>query len=327
MMKCSGLACARILLTASIGTLAVTLAPPSVRGGVLLQGYYQQRNGAGVPSPADGAHPGGDSPTDFWWDHLAKQAKALREAGFTALWVPPVWKGASGTFSVGFDVFDDYDLGSKNQKGTLPTRYGTREQLERCVAIFRANGATITVDTGFGPNVKLHDYTGHSGDVQTDGGGQATIAIPRNTNGLGYVCYSRDGIGGAFPIEARDVTQDYEGAGDLDIQPADNTAFVQVCRVFVDSGQTIKGELRFDATGWTNDTSITLEIDGPGGGKITSRDFDKNTAQGTSISANAAETGFYTWRIRSAGTPATNSRPAYKLTATYRAPRELQAGQ
>ena len=133
-------------MAASIGTLLVTLAPPAVRGGVLLQGYYQQRNGAGVPSPADGAHPGGDSPADFWWDHLALQAKALREAGFTAIWLPPVWKGASGTFSVGFDVFDDYDLGSKNQKGSLPTRYGTREQLERCVAIFRANGIDVYID-------------------------------------------------------------------------------------------------------------------------------------------------------------------------------------
>ena len=106
MMKCSRLTFAGALLAASIGTLLVTLAPPAVRGGVLLQGYYQQGN-AGVPSPADGAHPGGNSPTDFWWDHLAKQAKALREAGFTAVWLPPVWKGASGTFSVGFDVFDD----------------------------------------------------------------------------------------------------------------------------------------------------------------------------------------------------------------------------
>ena len=49
----------------------------------------------------------------------------------------------------------------------------------------------ITVDTGFGANVTLHDYTGHSGDVQTDGNGQVTITIPKNTNGLGYVCYSR----------------------------------------------------------------------------------------------------------------------------------------
>ena len=188
------------------------------------------------------------------------------------------------------------------------------------------NGATITVDTGFGPNVKLHDYTGHSGDVQTDGGGQATISIPRNTNGLGYVCYSREGIDAGFPIDARDVTQDYEGAGDLDIQPADNTAFVQVCRVFVDSGRPIKGELHFDTTGWTNETSITLEIDGPDGTKITSRDFDNDTAQGTAISANAAQTGFYTFKIRSANTPAANPKPSFKLTATYRAPQELAPG-
>ena len=84
---------------------------------------------------------------DFWWDHIAKQAKALREAGFTAVWLPPVWKAAGGASSVGFDPFDDYDLGSKNQKGTIPTRYGTREKLERCVAILRANGLDVYIDT------------------------------------------------------------------------------------------------------------------------------------------------------------------------------------
>ena len=98
-------------------------------------------------------------------------------------------------------------------------------------------GHTITVDTGFGANVKLHDYTGHSGDVQTDGNGRVTITIPKNTNGFGYVCYSRAGIGGPFEVAGQDVTQDYEGAQDLDIKPADNTTFVQVCRVFVAAGQ------------------------------------------------------------------------------------------
>ena len=102
---------------------------------------------------------------------------------------------------------------------------------------------------------------------------------------------------------------------------------MQVCRVFVDTGQPIKGELHFDTTGWTSDTSITLELDGPDGTRITSRAFDKNTTQGTAISGNAAETGFYTWKIRSAATPATIPQPSYKLTATYRAPRALKPGQ
>jgi alpha-amylase len=123
------------------------------------------------------------------------------------------------------------------------------------------------------------------------------------------------------------VTQDYEGAQDLDIKPADNTAFIQVCRVFVAAGRPIKGALHFDTTGWTNQTSITLELDGPDGTKIASRDFDKGTTPGTAISANAGQTGFHTFKIRSADTPAANLKPSYKLSATYRAPQELKPGQ
>src|SRR5258708_19203935 len=110
--------------------------------GVLLQGFYFAPGKiAGVPSPLDG-----DKTIPFWWDHLAAQANVLRKAGFTAIWLPPPQKGASGSFSTGYDGFDDYDLGSKDQKWTIPTRYGTREQLERCAAIFRANGIDLYVD-------------------------------------------------------------------------------------------------------------------------------------------------------------------------------------
>ncbi|HXU82517.1 MAG TPA: alpha-amylase family glycosyl hydrolase [Polyangia bacterium] len=106
----------------------------------MLQAFYRIGTG-GVPSPADGD---GDIP--WWWDHLAAQARDLREVGFTAVWLPPVQKGASGTFSVGYDVYDDYDLGAKPQMGTKPTRYGTREQLARCVAMMRRNGLDVYLD-------------------------------------------------------------------------------------------------------------------------------------------------------------------------------------
>jgi alpha-amylase len=107
-----------------------------------LQGFYFGPGRVqGVPSPLDG-----DKTIPFWWDHLAAQANMLRRAGFTALWIPPPLKGASGSFSSGYDAFDDYDLGNKDQKGTVPTRYGTREQLERCIAVMRANGIDVYVD-------------------------------------------------------------------------------------------------------------------------------------------------------------------------------------
>jgi alpha-amylase len=99
--------------------------------GVLLQGFFFD-----VKSASAGP----------WWDHLAGQAQDLGKAGFTAIWLPPPLKGASGGLSNGYDPFDDYDLGSKNQKGTVPTHYGTREELERCAAMMRANGIDVYID-------------------------------------------------------------------------------------------------------------------------------------------------------------------------------------
>jgi alpha-amylase len=110
--------------------------------GVLLEGFFfGPGKVAGVPSPADG-----NVATPWWWDHLASQANDFARAGFSAIWLPPPLKGASGTFSSGYDVFDDYDLGSKDQKGTVPTRYGSRERLQRCIAMLRANGIDVYVD-------------------------------------------------------------------------------------------------------------------------------------------------------------------------------------
>ena len=59
--------------------------------GVLLQGFYKMLPNQAVPSPADG-----DPSVPWWWDHLAAQARDFRRAGFTAIWLPPVLKSASG---------------------------------------------------------------------------------------------------------------------------------------------------------------------------------------------------------------------------------------
>jgi alpha-amylase len=99
--------------------------------GVLLEGFF-----FGLVS----------GPGKFWWDHLAGQAHDLGTSGFTAIWLPPPLKGNSGGLSNGYDPFDDYDLGSKDQKGAIPTRYGTREALQRCAAMMRANGIDIYID-------------------------------------------------------------------------------------------------------------------------------------------------------------------------------------
>ena len=114
--------------------------------GVLLQGFYKKQPGVAVPSPADG-----DLSIPFWWDRIASEANAFRKAGFTAVWLPPVLKTKSGVGpkADGYGAFDDYDIGSRDQKGPRGktfTRFGEREQLQRCVAILRANNLDVYLD-------------------------------------------------------------------------------------------------------------------------------------------------------------------------------------
>jgi alpha-amylase len=85
--------------------------------GVLLQGFFKLLPNNALPSPADGKP---DVPR--WWDHLAAQARALSLAGFSAVWLTPLLKSASGASpgADGYGPFDDYDVGSKKQKGSIP---------------------------------------------------------------------------------------------------------------------------------------------------------------------------------------------------------------
>ncbi len=576
--------------------------------GVLLQGFYKFGPNRAVPSPADG-----DPRTPWWWDHLAAQARALNLAGFTAVWLPPVLKTASGSGpgADGYGPFDDYDIGSRNQKGSVPTRYGTREQLQRCVAILRANGLdvyldmvehqrigdvtpfvfrypgangtpnagrfpknpsnfvpqvprdpnlggpvaddfafgrelapinarppryvfdnlvaagdwltraldaqgyrvddvkglstdflfpfltsksmadkfavgeffdgnralvndwifnphgmrgrasafdfplrfilaamcnnpgrfnmadldhaglggisplnavtfvenhdtdlnepvvtnkilayayiltsegypavfykdystdpgcfglkphidnliwihevlasggalqrwkdfdvfayermggphllvalnndpggprTIRVDTGFGANVGLHDYTGHAGDVATDGSGAVTLTVPANRNGLGYVGYSRQGQDRALNPGSHGVTQDFEGAADLDLSPCANGKTVPIGRVWCAAGSPIEATPDLDRTGWSANTRVAFELLGRDAAPKAAVTVTQASPRGATLRATAGAEGFYTLRVGASDLPASNPETAYKLSVRYTAPREF----
>jgi hypothetical protein len=89
----------------------------------------------------------GDPATPWWWDHLAAQASDLRAAGFAAVWLPPVLKTAFGSKPAadGHAPFDDYDIGSRNQKvRCLPVmaRASSCSAVSRCCAtgVLRRSG-------------------------------------------------------------------------------------------------------------------------------------------------------------------------------------------
>lgn len=80
------------------------------------------------------------------WRRLGERALALKEAGINMVWLPPAYKGAAGKSSVGYDVYDMYDLGEFDQKGTVATKYGTREDYLAAVKALQANGIAVLCD-------------------------------------------------------------------------------------------------------------------------------------------------------------------------------------
>lgn len=80
------------------------------------------------------------------WERCAAQAARLKEAGINMVWLPPAYKGAAGGSSVGYDVYDMYDLGEFDQKGSVRTKYGTREAYLTAVKTLQEQGIEVLCD-------------------------------------------------------------------------------------------------------------------------------------------------------------------------------------
>ncbi len=97
--------------------------------GVLLQGFHWETVASGS-----------------LWTTLASRATELAERGFTSVWLPPVYKGAGGKEDVGYGVYDLFDLGEFDQKGSVRTKYGTKDELIACIAALQAAGLGVVAD-------------------------------------------------------------------------------------------------------------------------------------------------------------------------------------
>ena len=80
------------------------------------------------------------------WTQLKEDARHLHDVGVTSVWIPPAYK-ADEQQDEGYAVYDLYDLGEFDQKGTVRTKYGTRQELEEAIAALHANGISVYIDT------------------------------------------------------------------------------------------------------------------------------------------------------------------------------------
>ncbi|MBS1728999.1 MAG: hypothetical protein JST51_19950 [Armatimonadetes bacterium] len=77
---------------------------------------------------------------------MMKRLPEVVQAGYGAIYLPPPSKSGGGTFSVGYNPIDHFDLGDRLLSGTVRTRYGTTEELIDLVKEAKRFGLEVYCD-------------------------------------------------------------------------------------------------------------------------------------------------------------------------------------
>src|SRR4028119_1940280 len=106
-----------------------------------------------APSPARGVmfqyFEWNNRPDGTLWRELAGRARELRNLGTTAVWLPPAYKSMDGPHGTGYAAYDLYDLGEFDQKGSVRTKYGTKDEFLEAVCAVQAAGMHAYADVVF----------------------------------------------------------------------------------------------------------------------------------------------------------------------------------
>ena len=175
------------------------------------------------------------TPNGVWYDTLSTQAAGLAEMGIDAVWFPPPSKG-DGQLNVGYTPYDYYDLGEYDSQsgdrtsGTgafVPTRYGTRAQLENAMEAFQSRGIEVYADIvvnhrsggNLEPNPFAEYYTNRDGGSLFSPDGENTFTAFPLTHGSGRIAWDI-GEGGEFfypnAVRNPDNTDDFFADNQID---------------------------------------------------------------------------------------------------------------
>lgn len=80
------------------------------------------------------------------WEDAVRETARLGELGISSVWLPPACKGTGGDQTIGYDIYDLFDLGEFDQKGAVATRYGTKEQYLGAIKTFHDHGIQVYAD-------------------------------------------------------------------------------------------------------------------------------------------------------------------------------------
>ena len=91
------------------------------------------------------------------WEKVRTQASYLETIGITSIWLPPAYKCIGGKNDTGYAVYDLYDLGEFNQKGSIETKYGTKQEYIDAIKTLKGNGLSVIADIVFNHRMGADD--------------------------------------------------------------------------------------------------------------------------------------------------------------------------
>lgn len=115
----------------------------------------------------------------FWYDTLKAKIPAMKTAGIRALWMPPPSKGNWGISDMGYGIFDHYDLGAYNQKGSTETRFGSKAELLSLIGTAHSTAGGAPYMEVYADVILNHIY-GNNTDAEESGDNPAVKAYVFN---------------------------------------------------------------------------------------------------------------------------------------------------
>jgi len=126
-------------------------------------------------------------PIGDWYNLINSKVADWAESGVNRIWLPPVSKGQSGMFSMGYDPSDYFDVGEFEQHGTVETRFGSRAELETLIDNAHNNNLEVIADI-----VMSHNSGGGREDHPLREGDNEVFTLFNEENGNASGKFNRD---------------------------------------------------------------------------------------------------------------------------------------
>ena len=147
------------------------------------------------------------------WNTIDRRAADIFDAGYGALWTPPPGRADSGNQSVGYDVYNRFDLGTPGS----PTLYGTEAGLKALASAVHQFGGNLYIDL-------VWNHDGFRDQSSVDGQGHS---FAKAGGYPGFVLSTSTDPNGDFHDKSATSTWDMRVAGLIDIAQDKNYQYVR----------------------------------------------------------------------------------------------------